>query len=130
MGGRHPHRGALETTRRELMNPARERKPFRGVGESPCVPIDSVPAIIAGIVATVCALLAFASWRALVRTGNRGIYYVVAAFSILALKNLVKAFTLGTTGETEATELVFSLLDLTAVALFAWPLLRNVGVPR
>jgi Fe2+ transport system protein B len=92
------------------------------------VALDGAPAIIAGIVATVCAVLAFASWRALVRTGNRGIYYVVAAFALLALKNLVKAFTLGTTGETETTELVFSLADLGAVVLFAWPLLRNVGV--
>ncbi|GEM_PF-4606921 len=92
--------------------------------------LDAAPAVIAGIVGTVCTLLAFASWRALVRTGNRGIYWVMAAFTLLALKSFVKAFTLGTSGETETTELLFSLADLGAVGLFAWPLLRNVGVPR
>lgn len=90
----------------------------------------AAPAVIAGIVATVCAILAVASWRALVRTGNRGIYAVVAAFVVLALKNYVKAFTLGTGSETGAAELAFSLADLLAVSLFAWPLLRSVGVPR
>jgi hypothetical protein len=86
------------------------------------------PVAIAAIVATLCALLAVASWRALVRTGNRGIYWVVAAFCVMALKNFVKAFTLGTTGETPGEELVFSLLDLATVSLFAWPLLRRMGV--
>jgi hypothetical protein len=87
-------------------------------------------ALIAAVVATVCAILALASWRALVRTGNRGIYWVVAAFSVLALKGLVKSLTLSTGGESAEFELVFSLSDLLAVGLFAWPLLARRGIPR
>jgi hypothetical protein len=94
------------------------------------VQTDGGASAIAAIVGTVCVLLAIASWRALVRTGNPRIYYVVAAFSVMALKNVAKAFTLGTTGETPPVELLFSLADLAAVLLFAWPLLRSVGVPR
>lgn len=91
---------------------------------------DGNAAIIAAIVGTVCVVLAVASWRALVRTGNRGIYYVIGAFGLMATKNLVKAVSLGTTGESTTTELLFSLSDLAAVLLFAWPLLRSMGVPR
>jgi hypothetical protein len=84
-------------------------------------------ALIAGIVALLCGAIAVASWRAVVRTGNRRIQFVVAAFAILAAKNLVKSLRLAA-GEPDsaALELVFSLVDLFAVALIAWPLL----VPR
>jgi len=86
------------------------------------------PVVIAAVVGTICLLLALASWRALLRTGNRGIYWVVAAFATLSFKNFVKAFTLSAGSETDALELIFSLLDLVAVSLFAWPLLRRFGV--
>jgi hypothetical protein len=84
-------------------------------------------ALSAGIVALLCGAIAVASWRAVVRTGNRRIQLVVAAFAILAAKNLVKALRLAS-GEPDSPtlELVFSLTDLAAVALIAWPLI----VPR
>lgn len=85
------------------------------------------PVAIAAIVGTLCALLALASWRALVRTGNRGIYWVVAAFLVMSAKNFAKALTLGTTGETPTEELLFSMADLATAGLFAWPLLVRMG---
>ena len=80
-------------------------------------------AAIAGLAALLCGAIAVASWRAVVRTGNRRILLVVAAFAILALKNLVKALRLAS-GEPDSPtlELLFSLTDLAAVALIAWPL--------
>lgn len=86
-----------------------------------------VAALSAGAVAILCGAIAVASWRAVVRTGNRRIQLVVAAFALLAAKNLAKAIRLAS-GEpdTPVYELAFSLADLAAVALIAWPLL----VPR
>lgn len=84
-----------------------------------------VPALISAVVATVCAVLAFAAWRALVRTGNANIGFVVAAFALMAAKALAKAFTLGALEhEGPEVELLFTLVDVTVVALFAWPILR------
>ena len=84
-------------------------------------------ALSAGIVALLCGAIAVASWRAVLRTGNRRIQLVVAAFAILAAKNLVKALRLAADEpDSSALELVFSLTDLVAVALIAWPLF----VPR
>ena len=81
-------------------------------------------ALSVGVVALLCGAIAVASWRAVVRTGNRRIQLVVAAFTILAIKNLVKALRLAS-GEPEgaALEMAFSLADLAAVGLIAWPLL-------
>ena len=76
-----------------------------------------------GAVAVLCGAIAVASWRAVVRTGNRRIQLVVAAFTILTAKNLVKAIRLASgEGEGPVFELAFSLADLTAVGLIAWPL--------
>ncbi len=81
-------------------------------------------ALSAGVVALLCSAIAIASWRAVVRTGNRRIQLVVAAFAILAAKNLVKALLLSSgRPESPELELTFSLVDLLAVALIAWPLL-------
>lgn len=87
-----------------------------------------VSSVNAGLVALLCAIIAAASWRAMQRTGNRAIGYVVAAFVLLSLKNLVKALTLASLGsETGWHELAFSLADLVAVALIATPLLLRRG---
>lgn len=87
-----------------------------------------VSAFSAGLVALLCAIIAAASWRAMQRTGNRAIGYVVVAFVLLSLKNLVKALTLAALGEESGWhELAFSLTDLAAVALIAWPLLLRRG---
>jgi hypothetical protein len=87
-----------------------------------------VSALNAGLVSLLCAIIAAASWRAMQRTGNRAIGYVVAAFVLLSLKNLVKALTLASLGdETGWHEFAFSLADLVAVGLIAWPLLLRRG---
>lgn len=80
-------------------------------------------ALNVGLVAVLCGLIAAATWRAVLRTGNRRIGYVTAAFALLTLKNLVKAVLLSSSGgESAAMEIAFSLTDLVAVALIAWPL--------
>jgi hypothetical protein len=84
-------------------------------------------AVNALLVAALAALVAAGAWRALLRTGNATIGYVVAGFLVLAGKNLLKAFLWGSVGE-EAKEVAFSLLDLAAVLLIAYPLvLRRRG---
>lgn len=88
----------------------------------------AVSAVNAGLVALVCAVIAAASWRVLLRTGNRAIAYVIAAFALLSLKSLAKALTLASIGdETGWHELAFSLTDLVAVLLIAAPLLLRRG---
>jgi len=85
-------------------------------------------AVNAGLVAVLCGMIAGAAWRAMLRTGNKSIGYVIAAFVLLSLKNLVKALTLTAVGDESATqEFAFSLMDLIAVGLIAWPLLRIRG---
>lgn len=82
----------------------------------------------AGVVAVLCGAIAVASWRAVVRTGNARIQFVVAAFAVLAAKNLAKCIVLARgTDESAGLELTFSLVDLLAVALIAWPLLLPRG---
>lgn len=72
--------------------------------------------------------IAMASWRAVVRTGNRRIQYVTLAFAILTAKNLVKAIHLASGSlESSFLELVFSLCDLASVGLIAAPLLLPRG---
>lgn len=85
-----------------------------------------VAAVSAGTVAILCGAIAFAAWRAVVRTGNPRIRFVVAAFTVLAAKNLLKSVRLAAgSPETAGLELAFSLADLAAVALIAWPLLMR-----
>lgn len=82
----------------------------------------------AGLVAILCGAVAVAAWRAVVRTGNRRIHLVAAAFALLSAKNLVKTVGLAKGNPESATlELVFSLCDLAAVALIAVPLLTPRG---
>ncbi|MCA1814638.1 MAG: DUF5985 family protein [Halobacteriales archaeon] len=86
--------------------------------------LDNGPAAItAGMVTVACLAIAAASWRATVRTGNPNITYVTAAFLLLGVKNLVKALDLLNGTESGLAELGFSLTDLVAVGLIAWPLL-------
>jgi hypothetical protein len=86
--------------------------------------LDNSPAAVAaGMVAIACLGVAAAAWRATLRTGNRNIVFVVAAFLVLGLKNLAKAAELLGGVESGLVELGFSLTDLLAVGLIAWPLL-------
>ncbi|HUR62355.1 MAG TPA: hypothetical protein VM286_08355 [Candidatus Thermoplasmatota archaeon] len=83
-------------------------------------------AVSVGLVALLCGAIAVAAWRALLRTGNTRIRNVVLAFALLAAKNLIKALHLASgSPESAALELAFSLVDLGAVALIAWPLLAR-----
>lgn len=83
-------------------------------------------AVNAAVVASVSAVVAIASWRAMVRTGNRHIGFVAGAFALLSLKGIVKAYVLaGGQGEPAELEFVFSLVDLAVVGLVAWPLLLS-----
>lgn len=86
----------------------------------------TVAAVSVGVVAILCAVIAYGCRRAVLRTGNRRIQYVTFAFLLLAAKNLLKAIDLAS-GAQENTlmELAFSLADLAAVALIAWPLLSR-----
>ena len=83
-------------------------------------------AVTAGLVTVACLAIAVAAWRATLRTGNRNIQFVVAAFAVLGLKNLAKAAELVSGApESGLLELGFSLTDLLAVGLIAWPLLHG-----
>ena len=85
-----------------------------------------VAAVVAGAVGLVAAVVAFAAWRATLRSGNRAILFVVAAFGLLALKGAAKAWSLsGGEPESRNVELLFSLVDLAVVGLVAWPLLTR-----
>jgi len=87
---------------------------------------DTAPAaVFAGMVALACLGIAAAAWRATLRTGNPNLQYVTAAFALLGLKNLLKAWELlGGFPESGLLELAFGLTDLVAVGLIALPLLR------
>lgn len=82
-------------------------------------------ALTAALVGLVSAVVAVASWRALVRTGNRRIALVVVAFALLAAKNLAKSLLLASGRDDEGLELLFSLADLAAVVLIAVPILSR-----
>lgn len=93
-------------------------------------PGTAAAATSAGVVAVLSGSIAVASWRAVVRTGNRRIQLVTVAFAILSAKNLVKSVNLAGGGEeSPLLELVFSLCDLTAVGLIALPLILPRGAP-
>ena len=84
-------------------------------------------AVLAG---GVSATIAFGAWRALLRTGNKSIGFVVAGFALLATKLLLKGFALAAgAGETPERELLFSVVDLAAFGLIAWPIVSSGGQP-
>ncbi|MEK6986438.1 MAG: hypothetical protein AABX89_08700 [Candidatus Thermoplasmatota archaeon] len=82
-------------------------------------------AFTAALVGLVSAVVAVASWRALVRTGNRRIAFVIVAFALLAAKNIAKAMVLASGRDEGSLELLFSLADLAAVVLIAAPILSR-----
>lgn len=84
-----------------------------------------VAALNVGFVSVLCGVIAVATWRAMVRTGNRNISFVTAAFGLLTVKSLVKTVALASGGENASMEIVFSVADLVAVGLIAWPLLMR-----
>jgi hypothetical protein len=81
----------------------------------------------AGLVAVLSGIVAAAAWRALVRTGNRNVGYIIAAFALLALKNLAKAAALSSDMDGPDQEFLFSLVDLVVVGLIAYPIVLRRG---
>lgn len=82
------------------------------------------PAVSAGVVSTLSFLVSGAAWRALLRSGNPAVGYVVAAFLVLGVKNLAKAaLLLGPGSVSFAWEVAFGVADVAVVGLVAWPLL-------
>lgn len=80
-------------------------------------------ALAAGAAALTSALVAAASWRALVRTGNQTLGWFVLAFLLLAAKSAVKSGrAFADMPDSLLAESLFSLADLAAVALVAWPI--------
>jgi hypothetical protein len=89
-------------------------------------PATQTAALLTGAVAVLCAIVAVAAWRAVVHTGNRAIYGVAGAFALLSAKNLLKCVNLaGGVSEGPSLEVAFSLTDLAAVGLIAWPILAR-----
>lgn len=86
--------------------------------------MPALPTLLVATVAVLCGIVAVGCWRAVLRTGNRRIQLVALAFAILAAKNLAKAAVVGT-GDEGPFEPLFSLADLAAVALVAYPILRR-----
>jgi hypothetical protein len=91
------------------------------------VAIESTAAAVnAFLVALTGFVIAWAAYRVLQRTGNGRIWYVVAAFAILAAKNAAKGFVLlGTPTEPPWMEFAFSGVDLVVVLLIAWPIMMR-----
>jgi hypothetical protein len=85
-----------------------------------------VAGIVAGVSAALCVTIAIASRRVMIRIGNPQLRLVTLAFLLLAAKNIAKCINLAAgDGESGAVELVFSLIDVTAVGLIAYPLLSR-----
>ena len=89
------------------------------------------PIVSSAGVSALAFLISGAAWRALVRSGNPNVRFVVAAFLILGLKNLVKAALLVGVGSVSlGWEVAFASADVAMVAAIAWPLLSPRGGAR
>lgn len=85
------------------------------------------PVVSSAGVSALAFLISGAAWRALLRSGNPNVGFVVAAFLILGLKNLAKAALLVAGGAISlGWEVAFAVADVAMVLAIAWPLL----VPR
>lgn len=82
-----------------------------------------VIAVAAGVTALTCGALSAASWRAMINSGNASLSWFTAGFAVLGVKNAAKSIMgFAAAPGSEAIEGIFSLADLLAVALIAWPL--------
>lgn len=87
-----------------------------------------VTALGAGLVALLSFVVSGAGYRAMVRSGNPALGYVIAAFLVLGAKNVVKlAFLVGVGSVPYAWEVAFVGADVATVTLVAWPFLRRLG---
>lgn len=85
-----------------------------------------VVSLAAGGAALTCAALSVASWRALLRTGNGMIAWLVVGFAILGVKNAVKSYrAFVDIPDSLLVESLFSLADLAAVILVAYPVVAG-----
>jgi hypothetical protein len=88
---------------------------------------EALAIAVPAFVGVVSLAIAAASFRALQKTGNTRIGFVVAGFLLLALKSFTKAWHLSSGPESLVWELSLSALDLASVLLIAWPLLTTWG---
>jgi hypothetical protein len=86
----------------------------------------SLAPVVISIVGAVCVMLVIIGIGAWRRTGENRLLWLVAAFSLFAVKSFLNAWAL-TTGaiQHEHLELVSSLFDLAIVACIVAPLLRR-----
>lgn len=89
-------------------------------------PSETAATVVVLVVALIALALAVTAFRASARSGNVRLRFVGAAFSTLAFKGLLVAYSLqtGFIGH-EHLELVSSLFDLAVVGLLVYPLLRK-----
>lgn len=86
------------------------------------------PVASAGLISGLAFLISGAAWRAMLRTGNGALAFVVAAFAVMGAKNLAKAALLLGVGDVGVPwEVAFTLCDVAVVGLVAWPVLRRPG---
>jgi hypothetical protein len=79
-----------------------------------------------GVVTLLAFAVSGASYRAMLRTGNRAVGFVALAFLLLGAKSAVKAsYLLRDVAVPTGTEILFTLADVAMVALIAWPLLAR-----
>lgn len=79
-----------------------------------------------GLVAALATVVSGAGYRAMLRTGNRDIGFVVAGFAVLAAKNVAKLALLAQGDRVpEPWEVAFVAADVASISLVAWPFLRR-----
>ena len=83
------------------------------------------PVASAGLISGLAFLISGAAWRAMLRTGNPALAYVIAAFAVMGAKSLAKAALPLGGGVTMPWEVAFTLADVAVVGLIAWPVLRR-----
>lgn len=85
-----------------------------------------VVGVAAGAAALTCAALSAASWRALVRTGNGVLLWFTIGFALMGVKSATKSYrAFMDIPDSFVVEVVFSLADLVAVVLLAWPVVAG-----
>ena len=87
--------------------------------------VSAVPLVGSGVVAALSLGVSAASYRAMLRTGNSLLGFLVAAFLLLGVKSALKVAFLLRGAVPAAWEATFTLADVAAFSLIAWPLLRR-----
>ena len=78
-----------------------------------------------GLVGVLSLGVSAASYRAMIRTGNPTLGFLVVAFMLIGVKSVVKVWFLLGAGVPTLWEAIFTLADVAAFGLIAFPLLRG-----